>query len=61
MPSGGVTAESMAAYLACPAVAAVGGTWIARKEALAAGDWQEVRHRAQEAHDIVAKSWGGRF
>ena len=36
MPSGGVTAENAAAYLAAPLVAAVGGTWIARKEALAA-------------------------
>ncbi len=56
MPSGGVTAENLAAYLACPIVAAVGGTWIARKEALAAGDWQEIRARSHEAREIVART-----
>jgi 2-dehydro-3-deoxyphosphogluconate aldolase / (4S)-4-hydroxy-2-oxoglutarate aldolase len=56
LPSGGVTAENLAAYLACPAVAAVGGTWIARREALAAGDWQEIRHRSREAREIVERS-----
>jgi 2-dehydro-3-deoxyphosphogluconate aldolase / (4S)-4-hydroxy-2-oxoglutarate aldolase len=59
MPSGGVTAESLAAYLACPTVAAVGGTWIARKETLAAGDWQEIRARSQEAREIVARIRSG--
>jgi 2-dehydro-3-deoxyphosphogluconate aldolase/(4S)-4-hydroxy-2-oxoglutarate aldolase len=58
LPSGGVTAETLAAYLACPTVAAVGGTWIARIESLAAGDWQEIRHRSREAREIVAKSRG---
>jgi 2-dehydro-3-deoxyphosphogluconate aldolase / (4S)-4-hydroxy-2-oxoglutarate aldolase len=53
MPSGGVTADSLAAYLACPMVAAVGGTWIAKKETLATGDWNEVRNRCREARETV--------
>jgi 2-dehydro-3-deoxyphosphogluconate aldolase/(4S)-4-hydroxy-2-oxoglutarate aldolase len=56
MPSGGVTAESLADYLACPAVVAVGGTWIAPKEVIAASDWPEIRRRARAAKEIVAKS-----
>jgi 2-dehydro-3-deoxyphosphogluconate aldolase/(4S)-4-hydroxy-2-oxoglutarate aldolase len=55
MPSGGVTAENLAAYLALPAVAAVGGTWIASKESLAAGDWTTIRARCREAREIVAR------
>jgi 2-dehydro-3-deoxyphosphogluconate aldolase / (4S)-4-hydroxy-2-oxoglutarate aldolase len=55
MPSGGVTAENLAAYLALPAVAAVGGTWIASKELLAAGDWTSIRAHCREAREIVAR------
>jgi 2-dehydro-3-deoxyphosphogluconate aldolase / (4S)-4-hydroxy-2-oxoglutarate aldolase len=58
MPSGGVTAENLAAYLACPSVAAVGGTWIASKEALAAGDWHAIRARCGEARQIVERIRG---
>jgi 2-dehydro-3-deoxyphosphogluconate aldolase/(4S)-4-hydroxy-2-oxoglutarate aldolase len=58
MPSGGVTAENLAAYLACPSVAAVGGTWIASKETLAAGDWHAVRARCREAREIVGRIRG---
>ncbi|HEV2973243.1 MAG TPA: bifunctional 4-hydroxy-2-oxoglutarate aldolase/2-dehydro-3-deoxy-phosphogluconate aldolase [Pirellulales bacterium] len=53
MPSGGVTAGSLAAYLACPMVAAVGGTWIAKKDSLAAGDWNDIRDRCREAREIA--------
>jgi 2-dehydro-3-deoxyphosphogluconate aldolase / (4S)-4-hydroxy-2-oxoglutarate aldolase len=59
MPSGGVTAETLADYLACPSVVVVGGTWIAPKEIIAAGDWTEIRRRAQAAQEIVAKARGG--
>jgi len=53
MPSGGVTAENLAAYLACPTVAAIGGTWLAKKESLATGDWTEIRARCREARETV--------
>jgi|GEM_PF-50860 len=53
MPSGGVSPESLSAYLALPIVAAVGGTWIASKDAMAAGDWPAIRARAREARDIA--------
>lgn len=56
MPSGGVSVENLAAYLAMPIVAAVGGTWIASKEAMAAGDWATIRARAREASQIVVNA-----
>lgn len=56
MPSSGVTGETLSAYLALPVVTAVGGTWIASKEAMAAGDWAAIRARAREAREIVLKA-----
>jgi 2-dehydro-3-deoxyphosphogluconate aldolase/(4S)-4-hydroxy-2-oxoglutarate aldolase len=59
MPSSGVTAETLADYIACPTVVAVGGTWIAPKEVIAANDWQEIRRRAQVAREVIARTRGG--
>lgn len=42
VPTGGITAESVSAYLAHPAVAAVGGSWMVSPALLAAGRWDEV-------------------
>jgi 2-dehydro-3-deoxyphosphogluconate aldolase/(4S)-4-hydroxy-2-oxoglutarate aldolase len=56
VPSSGVTADTLASYLACPTVIAVGGTWIAPKEVVAAGDWQEIQRRARSAREIVTKT-----
>jgi len=32
-----------------PQVLVVGGTWIAKKDAISAGKWDEIRKNAQEA------------
>ena len=56
VPSSGVTEETLASYLACPMVIAVGGTWIAPKEVVAAGDWQEIQRRARSAREIVTEA-----
>ena len=42
VPTGGITAESAPAYLAHPAVAAVGASWMVAPDLLAAGRWDEV-------------------
>jgi len=39
IPLGGVKLENMAAYLACPDVLAIGGSWLAGKEVLEKKDW----------------------
>jgi 2-dehydro-3-deoxyphosphogluconate aldolase/(4S)-4-hydroxy-2-oxoglutarate aldolase len=41
-PTGGVTAETAPAYLALPNVACVGGSWVAPKKAIEAGDWAAI-------------------
>jgi 2-dehydro-3-deoxyphosphogluconate aldolase/(4S)-4-hydroxy-2-oxoglutarate aldolase len=53
VPTGGVDLTNLEAYLACKIVAAVGGSWLARKEDLAAGHWQVIRRRCEEAAAIV--------
>lgn len=49
MPTGGVTLETLGEYLSLSNVYAVGGTWIAKPEHLAAGDWSGITQRAREA------------
>jgi len=46
VPSGGVTAESAAEYLADPAVPAVSGSWMAPADLIAAGDFDEIQRRS---------------
>src|SRR5437763_6019253 len=53
-PTGGIDEEEAADYLALPNVAMVGGSWMAPKEAVAAGDWARVRRLAERAVAIAA-------
>jgi len=48
-PTGGIDAKNFASYLACPNVLAVGGSWVAPKDAVAAGDWRRITTLAAEA------------
>jgi 2-dehydro-3-deoxyphosphogluconate aldolase / (4S)-4-hydroxy-2-oxoglutarate aldolase len=48
-PTGGVSASNAAAYLALPNVACVGGSWIAPREVIAAGDFGRIEALAREA------------
>ena len=48
-PTGGITAETAPGYLALPNVACVGGSWVAPKDAVAAGDWSRVERLAAAA------------
>ena len=48
-PTGGVNAETAPSYLALGNVACVGGSWVAPKEAVAAGDWARVERLAAAA------------
>src|SRR6516164_683661 len=48
-PTGGIDERSARAYLALPNVPMVGGSWMAPKEAVAAGDWARVRRLAERA------------
>jgi len=51
-PTGGIDERSAREYLALPNVPIVGGSWMALKEAIAAGDWERVRRLAERAKEI---------
>ena len=54
MPTGGVNPGNMADYLAWERILTVGGTWLAKKDVLERGDFDEIARLAREAMDIVA-------
>jgi 2-dehydro-3-deoxyphosphogluconate aldolase / (4S)-4-hydroxy-2-oxoglutarate aldolase len=58
MPTGGVNPGNLETWLKLSSVVAVGGTWIARSEDLAAGRWEGIRQRCQAAGEIIARARG---
>jgi 2-dehydro-3-deoxyphosphogluconate aldolase / (4S)-4-hydroxy-2-oxoglutarate aldolase len=48
-PTGGIDGKNAAAYLALPNVAAIGGSWVAPKDAIAAGDFSRITALARAA------------
>jgi len=55
-PTGGIDPRNIAAYLACPNVLAVGGSWVAPKDAVAAGDFARVTRLTREASRSRARA-----
>lgn len=53
MPTGGVREDSLAEWLALPAVAACGGTWIAPRDLISARDFDLIGRRAERAAAIA--------
>jgi 2-dehydro-3-deoxyphosphogluconate aldolase/(4S)-4-hydroxy-2-oxoglutarate aldolase len=51
-PTGGIDERSAGHYLALPNVPMVGGSWMAPREAIAAGDWPRIRRLAERAAAI---------
>ncbi len=58
IPLGGLTADNMHSYFECPLVGAIGGSWIAKREAIAAKDWDSIGKNAAEAAAIAARFRG---
>jgi 2-dehydro-3-deoxyphosphogluconate aldolase/(4S)-4-hydroxy-2-oxoglutarate aldolase len=48
-PTGGITLESAPRYLTLPNVVCVGGSWMVRAHAIAAGDWTAITAAAAQA------------
>ena len=53
VPLGGLNAENMVDYLSHPAVPAVGGSWIAKRDLIQKADWTAITERAAEARRII--------
>jgi 2-dehydro-3-deoxyphosphogluconate aldolase/(4S)-4-hydroxy-2-oxoglutarate aldolase len=55
MPTGGVTTANLPDYLASEAVACVGGTWIASREAIAEKKWDQIKENCRAAVELVKR------
>ncbi len=55
VPTGGVNLDNLESWLRVESVVAVGGTWIATPQHIAAGDWDGIRARAAAAREAVAR------
>ncbi|GAA6130642.1 bifunctional 4-hydroxy-2-oxoglutarate aldolase/2-dehydro-3-deoxy-phosphogluconate aldolase [Halopseudomonas sabulinigri] len=54
-PTGGIDQESYADYLTLDNVMAVGGSWVAPKAAIAAGDWAAITRLSRAASTMAAQ------
>jgi len=54
IPTGGISEQNMADYLALPSVLCVAGTWIARKDRIREGRWDEITASARRAVELAA-------
>lgn len=54
-PTGGISAQTARDYLALPNVACVGGSWIATRVMISAGDWRGVEENARKASAIARR------
>ncbi len=59
-PSGGISLNNARDYLACPAVACVGGSWFVPADALRAGDFASIGKLSKEAARLAAGMTGWR-
>jgi 2-dehydro-3-deoxyphosphogluconate aldolase/(4S)-4-hydroxy-2-oxoglutarate aldolase len=55
VPTGGVNLQNLENYLLLPTVAMVGGTWIAKKDAIAGGKWDQIRENCRQVRELVAR------
>jgi 2-dehydro-3-deoxyphosphogluconate aldolase/(4S)-4-hydroxy-2-oxoglutarate aldolase len=51
-PTGGISQDNAAQFLACKNVACVGGSWLTPKDAVQAGDWAQITALAQKASGL---------
>ncbi len=56
MPTGGVSAGNLAEFLALPSVLACGGSWLTPKDAVEAGDYDQITTLASEAVKIAQQA-----
>lgn len=49
IPTGGIEAANMPAWLATPGVLAIGGSWLVAPKLIVAGDWAAIEHLTREA------------
>ena len=53
IPTGGIRLENAAQYLQNPKIHAVGGSWMARRQTIADGKFDEITRMAKEASNLI--------
>ncbi|HRJ73407.1 MAG TPA: hypothetical protein PLS03_14375, partial [Terrimicrobiaceae bacterium] len=53
VPLGGLNAGNMASYLSDPLISALGGSWLAPRDAVKAGQWDVITSLASDAVQII--------
>ncbi len=53
IPLGGLNAKNMATYLADSSISALGGSWLAPRDLVKAGEWDKITALAAEAVEII--------
>ncbi|MDR2191626.1 MAG: bifunctional 4-hydroxy-2-oxoglutarate aldolase/2-dehydro-3-deoxy-phosphogluconate aldolase [Endomicrobium sp.] len=56
VPLGGINEENLSLYASMPQVLAVGGTWVAPKQAIRYGQWRKITALAKRAMEIWNES-----
>ncbi|WP_103062291.1 bifunctional 4-hydroxy-2-oxoglutarate aldolase/2-dehydro-3-deoxy-phosphogluconate aldolase [Actinomyces qiguomingii] len=56
VPTGGINAANLAQYLAVDAVRACGGSWMVKKDLVAAGDWEQITRLSAQAMTIAKEA-----
>ncbi len=58
IPTGGINQENAAPYLQNQKIHAVGGSWMAKRQMIADGQFEEITRRAREASNLVQQIRG---
>jgi len=58
MPTGGINAKNVRDYLNYNKIIACGGSWMVKKDLIAAGEWDKLAAMVREAADIVKEIRG---
>lgn len=58
IPLGGLNAKNMASFLSDPNIAALGGSWLAPRDLIKAGAWNQITELAAEAAGIIKATRG---
>jgi 2-dehydro-3-deoxyphosphogluconate aldolase/(4S)-4-hydroxy-2-oxoglutarate aldolase len=58
IPTGGINIKNLEDYLKMPQVIACGGTWVAKKDVISAGNWDEIRKNAADVVEVVKRIRG---
>lgn len=55
IPLGGLNLSNASSYIESPLICAIGGSWIARRNMIQAGDWNVITENAKAIRNLISK------